>query len=119
MHLVMTVVGIALLLSIDKIVRLKVGTTVIAGITTALSAVVMLSPFIDELVSDRPEVSSGVPVFIVIMFYNVYLWILFTICEKKTTVSSTVKRTELLNGVHLVYKDTELGRFAARRQLPQ
>jgi hypothetical protein len=66
MHLLMIVVGIVLLLSIDRIVRLKVGTTVIGGITTTLSVVVMLSPFSDWFVSGRP--SSGLPQFIVIMF---------------------------------------------------
>lgn len=66
-YLVITLAGIVLLFCLDRIVRLQTGTTVIAGIATIMSVVVMLSPFINEFVSGRSKVGSGVPAFVVIM----------------------------------------------------
>lgn len=65
--LVMTIVGIVLLLSSDRILRLKAGTTVIAGITTIMSVAVMLSPFINEFPNGRPIDSSGGTALILLM----------------------------------------------------
>lgn len=51
--LIMTLIGLVMFIVANKIVNLKRGTTIIAGITTMLSILVFVSPLINDFVDSR------------------------------------------------------------------
>jgi hypothetical protein len=67
LFLVMTAMGIALLLSVDRILRIKAGTTVIAGVGTIISVSILLSPFINEFANAQPIRSSSATALILLV----------------------------------------------------